>query len=261
MWQTRSLGFVFAVAGAIASAGTQADEIRLGIAQYKQNRYESAVEHFKKAAEADPGNEKVHLYLATAFAQQYIPGLESSENAKLGADAISEYHKVLELNSGSVESIKGIAYLYLQMKNFEQSKLYYKKAISIAPDDPESYYSVGVIDWNETYQLRMEVRAKLGLKPGHSMIYTHECWEIRDRNQGGIQEGMDMLTEALRLRPDYDDAMAYINLMYRERADVQCGDSESNRADLKNADKWVDLTITTKQRKAEHSDKKTLEQR
>jgi hypothetical protein len=93
------------------------------------------------------------------------------------------------------------------------------------------------------------------------MIYTHECWEIRDRNQGGIQEGMDMLTEALRLRPDYDDAMAYINLMYRERADVQCGDSESNRADLKNADKWVDLTITTKQRKAEHSDKKTLEQR
>ena len=33
-----------------------------------------------------------------------------------------------------------------------------------------------------------------------------------------------MLEKALELRPDYDDAMAYMNLMYRERADLQCDD-------------------------------------
>jgi len=30
-----------------------------------------------------------------------------------------------------------------------------------------------------------------------------------------IQEGIDSLNKAIQLRPDYDDAMAYLNLMYR----------------------------------------------
>ena len=33
------------------------------------------------------------------------------------------------------------------------------------PNDPEPYYSVGVIDWTACYQPRMEERAKLGMKP------------------------------------------------------------------------------------------------
>jgi hypothetical protein len=31
-----------------------------------------------------------------------------------------------------------------------------------------------------------------------------------------------MFKKAINLRPDYDDAMAYRNLMYREKADVEC---------------------------------------
>ena len=34
-----------------------------------------------------------------------------------------------------------------------------------------------------------------------------------------------MLQKALQLRPDYDDAMAYLNLIYRERGDLQCDDA------------------------------------
>ena len=47
--------------------------------------------------------------------------------------------------------------------------------------------------------------------------------------------------------------MAYMNLMYRERADIQCGDAKAYAADLKTADDWVDLTLGTKKRKAEKS--------
>ena len=62
------------------------------------------------------------------------------------------------------------------MKDFEDSKSYYKKAISLSGDASESYHSVGVIDWTESYQPRMEVRARLGLKPEQSMIYATERW-------------------------------------------------------------------------------------
>jgi len=64
-------------------------------------------------------------------------------------------------------------------------------------------------------------------------------------------EGIDSLNTAIKLRPDYDDAMAYLNLMYRERADVECDDLAARQEDLKTADHWVDETLSTKKAKAE----------
>jgi hypothetical protein len=43
--------------------------------------------------------------------------------------------------------------------------------------------------------------------------------------------------------------MAYMNLMYRERADLQCDDSVAREADLKTADDWVDKTMAFKKAK------------
>jgi hypothetical protein len=66
-----------------------------------------------------------------------------------------------------------------------------------------------------------------------------------------VQDGIDVFTKAMSLRPDYDDAMAYMNLMYRERADIQCGNKQAYDADTKAADKWVDVTMATKKKKEE----------
>jgi hypothetical protein len=83
---------------------------------------------------------------------------------------------------------------------------------------------------------------------------------MRERNTANVQEGIDNLNKAIQLRPDYDDAMAYLNLMYRERADIQCDDPAASSADLNTADEWVDRTMATKKsnaKKAERSTKPT----
>jgi hypothetical protein len=54
----------------------------------------------------------------------------------------------------------------------------------------------------------------------------------------------------MQLRADYDDAMAYMNLLYREKADLECGDAAARADDLKTADEWVDKTMATKKAKA-----------
>src|SRR6266446_3847641 len=105
------------------------------------------------------------IYLATAYLAQYIPGVDSPENLQNANAAINQYKSVLEKDPRNVNSIKGIAYLYLQMKKFDDAKSYYHKAVDLDPNDPEAYYSVGVIDWTEAYQPRMEKGAKLGLRP------------------------------------------------------------------------------------------------
>jgi tetratricopeptide (TPR) repeat protein len=249
---------VFAAALAlIASTGCEKlrarDQLNKGVQAYKNTKYEQAIDHFQQAVALDPSLINARLYLATAFAQQYIPGADTPDNNKNAEQAIDQYKQVLQVDPKNINSIKGIAYLYLQMKKFDMAKEFYKKASDADPNDPEPYYSVAVIDWTQTYQPRQEERAKLGMKPDDSLPAKDKkvCAVVKEKNSGNVQEGIDNLTKALQLRPDYDDAMAYMNLMYRERADIDCDDKDAHAADLKTADEWVDKTMATKKAKAE----------
>jgi tetratricopeptide (TPR) repeat protein len=227
------------------------DDLNKGVAAYKNARYEQAIGRFKEAVALDPSLKNAKLYLATAYAQQYIPGVDSPENLQNANAAIDEYKAVLQQDPKNVNSIKGIAYLYLQMKKFEDAKSYYRKAIDLDPNDPEAYYSVGVIDWTQAYQPRMEERSKLGLRPDEPLKDKKLCARLRADSENIIQDGIDNLNKALQLRQDYDDAMAYMNLLYREKADRECDQPDQRSADLKTADEWVDKTMAAKKAKAE----------
>jgi tetratricopeptide (TPR) repeat protein len=236
------------------------DQLNKGVTAYKNAKYEEAIDHFQRSVALDPSLINAKMYLATAFAQQYIPGADTPDNNKMAEQAIEQYQKVLDMPGAArdqkVNSAKGIAYLYLNMKKFDDAKKYYRMAGDLDPNDPEPYYSVGVIDWTACYQPRMEERAKLGMKPDEELNPKNKdqkkvCDELKVKNMPAIQEGIDSLNKAIQLRPDYDDAMAYLNLMYREKADVECDDLNQRQEDLKTADSWVDKTLATKKAKAE----------
>ena len=250
-----SLAMLFSVAAAQSSGDT---ELSLGVQAYKQAKFEEAGWHFEKAVAQEPGNIHAYLYLATVYAQQYIPGADTPDNNQFAERAIEQYKKVIDLDSSKESTdnaVKGIAYLDLQMKRFDDAKSYYQRAAELDPNDPEAYYSIGVIDWTLTYPPRMEERLKLRLAPDASLPAKSPkvCAEMREKNWANIADGIDNLNRAIQLRPDYDDAMAYMNLMYRERADVQCDDSAAREQDLRAADEWVDKTIATKKLKAKEA--------
>jgi len=236
------------------------DQLNKGVKAYKDNHYEQAIDHFQQAVQLDPGLINARMYLATAFVSQYIPQVESPDNLRIAQQAIDEYQKVLDNPSAvreqKVNSAKGIAYLYLNEKKWDDAKKFYRMASDLDPNDAEPYYSVGVIDWTASYQPRMEERAKLGLKPEENLNPKNKdqkqvCDALKAKNTPAIQEGIDSLDKAIKLRADYDDAMAYMNLMYRERADVECDNLAARAEDLKAADHWVDETLKAKKEKAD----------
>jgi tetratricopeptide (TPR) repeat protein len=234
------------------------DQLNKGVKAYKDNHYEQAITHFQNAVNLDPALINARMYLATAYVSQFIPGIDSPENLRTAQQAIDEYQKVIDANPSrdqKVNSAKGIAYLYLNEKKWDDAKKYYRMASELDPNDAEPYYSVGVIDWSQSYQPRMEERAKLGMKPDEHLSAKNKdqkklCEELKTKNGPAIQEGIDTLDKAIKLREDYDDAMAYMNLMYRERADVECDDEAARAADLKTADGWVDKAMQAKQARA-----------
>ena len=235
------------------------DQLNKGVESYKNNHYEQAIDHFQQAVQLDPTLINARMYLATAFVSQYIPGVDSPDNLRTAQQAIDEYQKVIDANPSrdqKVNSAKGIAYLYLNEKKWDDAKKYYRMASDLDPNDPEPYYSIGVIDWTACYQPRMEARAALGMKPEENLNPKNKdqakaCAELKVKNAPAIQEGIDTLSKAIQIRPDYDDAMAYLNLMYREKGDVECDDLAARAEDLKTADHWVDETLRVKKAKAE----------
>jgi Tfp pilus assembly protein PilF len=227
------------------------DQLNKGVQAYKNAKYEEAINRFQNAVALDPTLLNAKLYLATAYAQQYIPGADTPDNNRNAEQAINEYENVLRQDPKNINSVKGIAFLYMNMKKWDKARDYYKRAVGIDPNDPEAYYSVAVIDWTQSYQPRMEARARLNMGPNDQLKDKKVCEQLRTTNMDKVEEGKQMLEKALQLRPDYDDAMAYLNLMYREEADLDCTDPAARAAALKTADEWVDKTMAVKKQKAE----------
>ncbi|HUS19156.1 MAG TPA: hypothetical protein VMZ25_05865 [Terriglobales bacterium] len=231
------------------------DQLNKGVQAYKSSKFEQAVAFFQRAIELDPELTVAKLYLATACVAQFVPGGESPENTRWANCAIEEYKKVLENDKDNKNTVvlgtKGLASIYFNMKKFDEAKEYNKKAIDLDPGDPENHYSVAVIDWTQSYVPRMEKRGELGLKLTDPIKDKKVCAALREQNLPRVEEGIQMLQKAIELRKDYDDAMAYLNLMYRERADIQCDDPAARDADLKLADEMVEKTMAVKKMKAE----------
>src|SRR4051794_17193960 len=139
-------------------------ELNKGVQAFKSNKPEQAVDHFQKATELDPSLINARIYLATAYATQYTPGADTPENNQLGQQAIEQYEKVLQQDPKNVNSLKGIASLYYNMKKLDDAKQFHHKVTDVDPNDPETYYSIGVIDWTQAYQAAAETKGKEGLK-------------------------------------------------------------------------------------------------
>ena len=98
----------------------------------------------------------------------------------------------------------------------------------------------------------MEARSRLGMRPedpgplrGTGAVRA----DLRARLGSTVDDGMQHLERALQIHPEYDDAMAYLNLLYRERADLLDSASEYQR-DVQIADEWVRRALETKRAKA-----------
>src|SRR6202047_1607145 len=75
------------------------DQLNKGVTAYKNAKYEEAIDHFQQAVALDPTLINAKMYLATAFAQQYIPGADTPENNKMAEQAIEQYQRVLDTNA------------------------------------------------------------------------------------------------------------------------------------------------------------------
>lgn len=238
------------------------DELNKGVQSFKGAKYPEAVNHFKTAVDLDPTFPAARLYLATAYMSQWIPGADSPDNQKMAQNAKDQFEKVLEQEPNNTMAIASIASLeYNQakavqgvenkLKQMDEAKKWYEKLVATDPKSKEGYYSLGVITWEQWYPAYVMARQKAGMKmeePGP--IKKKEIRdELREKYGKSLQYGLDNLQKGLEIDPEYDDAMAYMNLIIRQRADLN-DDPAQYKKDIETADNWVQKALETKKAKA-----------
>jgi tetratricopeptide (TPR) repeat protein len=261
--------FLFAVVVAAVVAGGGCDKLRArdklnkGVQAYKAGQTDLAIEDFKTAKDLDPGLTNARLYLATAYSAQYIPGAPSPENIRNGQQAAQEFKDILANDPANLSAIDGLGSILYNMaggppfdpKMMEESKSYHQKHIQLKPDDPEPYYWVGVIDWSLAFRGNRDMREEYNKTAKKSIRDTDPAppalaTSFQQEYGTVVDEGIASLQKAMQLRTDYDDAMAYLNLLYRQKADMETS-AEARDADVKLADDLVDKVKAIKQRKME----------
>jgi len=245
------------------------DNLNKGVQAFKNAKYTDAVEFFKRAIELDPTYPTAKLYLATAYMSQYIPGAESPENLSFAENASKYFLEVLNEDPNNTTAIKSLASLAYQQSSgaptteeklarLDKAAEWNRRLVQVDPKEKEAYYSLGVIAWAKFYPVWMSTRNKLGMKPDEPGPLKDKKvrTELREKYMALIEDGIENLKKALEIDREYDDAMAYLNLLYRERADLH-DDAAAYKKDVDEADMWINKTLETRKIKAERLPKST----
>jgi hypothetical protein len=134
--------------------------------------------------------------------------------------------------------MKALAWRYYRGAQSDEADRFYRKVLEVDPNDFEALYTLAVIQWQRSYQIRAQRRAELKLGRNKTLINLPSCTEIRNVNLAQVEEGMSLLTRAAGIVESYD-VKAYLSLLYRERADIQCGDRSAYDQDVNAAMEWT----------------------
>jgi len=222
------------------------DQLNKGVDAYKSAHYDEAIEHFQKATELDPKLPMAKTYLATALAQNVVPQMDTPENVKTALQAIEIFKEVLAEKPNDINSMKQIAGIYFEIKKLNDAIQWQKKVLDVDPNDPDAAYWVGMIDWTKAHQNKLAALQDAGLNDdgkGNVKAPKNVMEPLARKNAPLVDEGLKYLNMAVDKKPNYDEAMQMLNLIYRNKADVDYGNASAVDQDLAMAQEWTNKAM------------------
>lgn len=231
-------------------------EFKKGNTFYGNESYRPALEQFQKGLAMDPSATFVWRSVGLTAMALHKPGVEDEENTRYADIAIDAFRKYQQaypedakvdeylitvlMNAGrNDEALKlleekekakpndpalrqGIVNLLIKSGRLDEAMA---RARRTTPPDPVAFYGIGVAAWDQAYN-DPEIDAT--------------------RREAVVDLGLEATKQALDLKPDYFEAMAYYNLLYREKAKLAL-DPEAAQRYYALADEWTQKAVALRQ--------------
>jgi predicted Zn-dependent protease len=247
-------------------------EIKEANTAYSHEDYASALKHYSIAKKVDPSFPELERMIGYSHIGLYVPEDKSPANeahadaaiysltqylkkkpddriardalintylnANRTSQAIQYFLNYLKDHPADLEAVKSIATLYAKQGDFQNSLLWYEKITLIDSKNPESFYIFGVVCYE-----------KVAKNPPAD---DAEKLAIIERGKQALQHAIDM-------KADYAEAMAYLNLLWRNQAVIDAKtDLAKGQADIAEADRIRNMAVEIlRQRKAAQGAKKS----
>ena len=224
------------------------NHMKQAVDAYNNGDFKDAIEHFTSAAGLEPANRNAKLFLANALMRDFYTQ-EGPPDTRLLTAARQQYREVLERDSRNKQAIAGMTALAIDGKQFREAREWAEKLAAIEPNDKTAWYTMGLLDWAIVFPEYQRAKQATGGKQEEYRIPDANVRKnLRDQYLPQVKEGKQMLSKALDLDPQYDQAMAYLNLLLRIEA-AMWDDPALAEALIVKADTWVTKAIEAKRKR------------
>ena len=265
------------LASAACSELSARSHAREGNRLYKEGAYEAAVREFTEAERLQPNLPVVLLNKGLACRQLMVPGSKSKENVQAADCAISAFMRMKEVNPADPRadqlyiqtlfdadrfealvkifeanlrekpadllSFSGLIQVYSRWGRWERALHWTLERAKVESKNAETQYGVGVFIWNVLFQNGGSAEKSSydprpeAVNSGPAPLFTEN--DINgERRVELADQGISYLQKALEIRPNYREAMVYMNLLYRQRSYAFFDRPEEWQKDVDRATEW-----------------------
>lgn len=257
-------GLVLLLSAAACNKFQSRKEIRAGNDLFRVGRYGTALAKYDRALQLDPHEKKIYKNIGLAYMGLYQPGSKHPKDLEYAQKAIDylkkyiqafpedkktpEYLVTMYLNSGRMDDAltffqaysqqhpkdakakETMANLYFQRADFPRGVQMMEEAMRITGPKKETYETIGAQAWDK----------------------AHNYPDLNDeQRQQVITQGIEAENKALAIDPEYAEALAFINLLYREQAKLeQKTNPEKAAGDMAKADEYRNRAIELNKKRA-----------
>jgi beta-lactamase regulating signal transducer with metallopeptidase domain len=221
------------------------NEMKMAESAFNTGDYATAIQHFQHAVELEPANVNAKLFLANALLSQYYAQTPNPDESLISS-ALKQYQNALAADPANRRAMEGIVTTDMRLGRTQDARQYATRLTQIDPRSKAALYLGGVVDWMTAYPEFVRARDASGGKPQDYAVADANL-RTNLRNQYGpvVDEGIEMLKSAISLDPGYDDAMAYLNLLFRLKAAMADDPADAARY-ITTADQWVGQALANR---------------
>lgn len=234
-------------------------ELKKGNAFYAQESYAKALPQFQKGIELDPGATFAWRSVALSALALYRPGDASPQNREYERVAIEGFEKYLEDYPDDSKAHEYLLTMYVNSKQYDKAMAYIDKQIQATPEKTAELESMKVSILTQSGQLEQaaQLAQRVPAERRPEMLYSVgvSAWD-KVRNDTALDAagreklvdlGMTSIDQALKIRPEYFEAMVYYGLLLRQKADLTIDDAQK-QAYIAQANEWRDKAVALRKK-------------
>ena len=239
-------------------------EIRSGNESFRVGKYDTALARYDRALQLDPGEKKIYKNIGLAYMGMYQPGSNHPKDVEYAQKAIDYLKKYIEAYPDDKKAPEYLVTMYLNAKRVDDALAFFQDYAQKHPEDAKARETMANLyfqkaDFPKGVQMMEEAMKITGPKKETYETIGAQAWDkahnypdlTDDQRQQVITQGIDAENKALALDPNYPEALAFINLLYREQAKLeQKTDPQKAAADTAKADEYRNKAIELNKQKA-----------